>query len=295
MFEKVTRKKAKLRMGLTGPSGAGKTLSALLIAYGIAEDWDKIALIDTEHERARFYANRTDFDIGEFLYAPMSAPYSPEKYIQYVKQGAEAVGVDGVVIVDSFSHAWNNEGGVLEIKDDIAKQRGKTDFSAWNEAGRVQNSLINTILAVDCHTIVTMRSKMAYAMETTDAGKIKPVKIGLEPVQRDNAEYEFDVVLQIDRTHYATASKDTTFLDNFNGIITPELGKQLKDWLSNGKEPDRCEDCGTLIQPAAGRSIEQIVSGTIKNYGKKLCMHCVAKLINQSKVKSDETTKAVSA
>lgn len=295
MFEKVTRKKAKLRMGLTGPSGAGKTLSALLMAYGIAGDWDKIALIDTEHERARFYTNRTDFGIGEFLYTPMSAPYSPEKYIQYVKQGAETVGTDGVVIVDSFSHAWKSEGGVLEIKEEISKQRGKTDFSAWNDAGRIQDNLVNSILAVDCHTIVTMRSKMAYAMETTDTGKIKPVKIGLEPIQRDNTEYEFDVVLQIDRTHYATASKDTTFLDNFNGIITPELGKQLKDWLSNGKEPDRCEDCGTLIQPTAGRSIEQIVSGTVKNYGKKLCMHCVAKLINQSKVKSDETTKTVSA
>ena len=55
MFETVTRKKAKLRLALTGVSGAGKTLSALYIAYGITGDWSKIALIDTEHERARFY------------------------------------------------------------------------------------------------------------------------------------------------------------------------------------------------------------------------------------------------
>ena len=51
-MEKVTRRKAKLRLALTGVSGAGKTLSALYIAYGMTDDWDKIAVIDTEHERA---------------------------------------------------------------------------------------------------------------------------------------------------------------------------------------------------------------------------------------------------
>ena len=68
MFQTVTRKKAKLRLALTGVSGAGKTLSALYIAYGMTGDWSKIALIDTEHERARFYANRSDLGTGEFLY-----------------------------------------------------------------------------------------------------------------------------------------------------------------------------------------------------------------------------------
>ena len=113
MFETVTRKKAKLRMALTGVSGAGKTLSALYIAYGITGDWSKIALIDTEHERARFYANRSDLGTGEFLYAPFEPPYSPMRYKEYVLQGALAVGSDGVVIVDSFTHAWNNEGGPM--------------------------------------------------------------------------------------------------------------------------------------------------------------------------------------
>ena len=34
-FTKAERKKAKLRLGLTGVSGSGKTYSALLIASGI--------------------------------------------------------------------------------------------------------------------------------------------------------------------------------------------------------------------------------------------------------------------
>jgi len=286
MFETVTRQKSKLRMGLVGTSGSGKTLGALYIAYGITADWSKIALIDTEHERGRFYANRTDLEIPtvEFLYQSLTAPYSPEKYIAYVQEAAAAVGPDGVIIVDSFSHAWDNEGGVLDIKNEIAKtQKNGNSFSAWDEAGKVQNNLINAILSVNAHTIVTMRAKMAYAMETDDRGKTRPVKIGLAPVQRENAEYEFDIVINISRDHTAVTSKDTTFLDAFSGIITPEIGKQLHEWLDNGVEPERCADCGAVITAAKGRTIQQIAEGSLKAYGRRLCMKCVATELKRRK------------
>ena len=236
-FQEVVRAKSKLRMALTGVSGAGKTLGALYIAYGLTGDWSRIAVIDTEHERARMYANRTDLGTGKFLYCPLYPPYTAEQYTSLVKEAASLVGPDGAVIVDSFSHAWNNEGGVLDVKDKIAAQAGKNSYTAWNEAGKVQNSLVNTILAVECHMIVTMRSKMDYVMQENERGKTQPVKVGLAPVQRDDTEYEFDIVLDIARSHIATASKDVTFLDKFGEIITPELGRQLKAWLDDGVDP----------------------------------------------------------
>jgi hypothetical protein len=236
-FEPATRQKSKLRMALTGVSGGGKTLGALYIAYGITGDWSKVALIDTEHERARFYANREDLGIGTFLYQAMYAPFSPQRYKQMVAEGAEAVGADGVVIIDSMTHAWNSEGGVLDIKDKIAGRAGMNSYTAWNEAGKEQTGLVNAVFATNCHTIVTMRSKMEYAMQTNDKGKQQPVKIGLAPVQRDDTEYEFDIVLDIGRDHIASASKDVTFLDKFGQIITPELGRQLSEWLNDGVEP----------------------------------------------------------
>ena len=49
-FQEVVRAKSKLRMALTGVSGAGETLGALYIAFGLTGDWSKIAVIDTEHE-----------------------------------------------------------------------------------------------------------------------------------------------------------------------------------------------------------------------------------------------------
>lgn len=283
IFEPVTRAKSKARIALTGPSGSGKTLSALYLAFGITGDWSKVALIDTEHERGRFYANREDFKTGPYLYHTMTPPYTPDKYIDYVQSAAQAVGSDGVVIVDSFSHAWDNEGGVLDIKSEIAKQRGKNDYTAWDEAGKIQNNLVNTILSVNCHTIITMRAKMAYAMEVNDRGKTVPVKIGLAPVQRENTEYEFDIVFQLDRQHIASLSKDTTFLDNWCGVITPELGRQLGEWLSQGVELPRCSDCGRVIMSDGRRTVRQIIDGTVKNYGRQLCMPCVAKVVREQK------------
>lgn len=181
-FKKVQRKVAKLRAACTGPSGSGKTLSSLYLAFGFTNDWNKIALIDTEHGRAQFYANRSDLGTGEFLYDELTPPYSPERYIEKVKEAASVVGPDGVIIVDSFSHAWDNEGGILDLKTQLEKSQNKNSFTVWNEAGKIQNNLVNTLLSVDCHVIVTLRSKMAYAMEQNERGKMEPVKLGLAPV-----------------------------------------------------------------------------------------------------------------
>lgn len=285
LFNPVTREKAKLRMALQGVSGGGKTLSALYIAYGMTGDWGKVALIDTEHERAREYADRSDLPTptGTFLYAPMTPPYNVEKYIQYVRAGAEAVGADGVVIVDSLSHAWSGEGGVLEYKDQIASnQRGQNSYTAWNAAGKLQNSLVDSILSVPCHTICTLRVKQDYALQPNERGKMEPVKLGLAPIQRDNLEYEFDIVMNIARDHIATTSKDVTFLDGFGGVITPQLGKDLAAWLNDGKEPERhiCADCGKIIKSGVNRKTGEIVPAADvaalgeKQFGRPLCRDC---------------------
>lgn len=120
------------------------------------------------------------------------------------------------------------------------------------------------------------------------------MQIGLAPVQRENTEYEFDIVLNIARNHIACASKDTTFLDSWSGIITPELGTSLKEWLDNGVEPEKCSDCGQLIKPTGGRTVEQIVTGTVKNYGRKMCWSCMAREINKRKEEAKNAAQTVS-
>lgn len=282
-FKIVQRKLAFIRAALQGPSGAGKTVGALLLAYGICSDWSKICVIDTEHGRAQFYGSREDLGIGEFMYAELPPPFTVERYIVLAKEAEKIVGSDGVIVIDSISHAWEGEGGVLDYKESVEQQIGKNSFTAWNDAGKKQNMLINTLLSLDCHVIVTMRTKMAYAMEVNERGKTVPVKVGLAPVQRENAEYEFDLAFNIARNHIASVSKDTTFLDSWSGIITAELGEKIKKWLAEGKEPSRCADCGSVIMSAQGRTADEIADGTLKNYGRCLCWKCMTAEIKKLK------------
>ena len=302
-FSKAKREKSKARICLTGASGGGKTLSSLYLAYGMTGNWDKIAVIDSERGRALLYANRSDLGTGEFLHCDLEPPYTTERYIEAMREAEKLVGEDGVIIIDSGSHAWKGEGGVLDYKEQISSQRGKTDFSAWNDAGKVQNRFIDTIMDLNCSVIVTLRSKSEYVQEKDpETGKSTVRKLGLAPVQRDDFEYEFMLVMDCDKeTHNATIIKDNTFLDaqGFYGKITPELGKQLREWMNEGVEPTiyTCEHCGKKIkaytfEDGTTMSVEEIVAKSKETYGQQLCMDCVFEA-SSAQDESDETEDSV--
>jgi pantothenate kinase-related protein Tda10 len=72
-FKKAVRKKAKLRLGIEGPSGSGKSYTSLLIGKGLANG-GKIAVIDTENSSASLYSHICDFDVAD-----LDPPYTPER------------------------------------------------------------------------------------------------------------------------------------------------------------------------------------------------------------------------
>lgn len=227
-FTKAVRKKAKLRLALTGPSGSGKTWGALEIAKGLG---GRIACIDTEKGSASLYSDRADFDVLE-----LAPPYSPEKYIEAIKE-AEAAGYD-VLIIDSVTHEWSGSGGVLELVDQVATARFRgNSWSAWNELTPRHRAFIDAMLQSRMHIIATGRSKTETA-QVEENGRKKVAKLGMKTEQRDGFEYEFTVVLDIVHDgHYAVASKDRTGL--FKGDakpITEQTGAQLLAWLEAGEE-----------------------------------------------------------
>jgi len=78
------REDIKLRVGISGASGSGKTYSALLMAYGMTEDWAKIAVVDTENGSANLYS-----DLGDYNVLNLNEPYSPEHYNQSPTRSVE--------------------------------------------------------------------------------------------------------------------------------------------------------------------------------------------------------------
>ncbi len=235
MFRPAERKKAKLRLGISGPAGSGKTASALLIAHGITNDWAKIGLVDTESGSGELYANTTigGVNIGKYNVATITPPFEPQKYINAIK-AAENTGIE-VVILDSISHAWVGEGGLLDTQGKVASKTGNS-YTAWREVTPLHNKFVEAMLQSKIHVIATMRSKQEYALESGEKGKTIVRKLGMAPVQRDGMDYEFTVVFDLSHEHVAGVSKDRTSL--FDGkyfVPTPDTGKQLKEWLESGK------------------------------------------------------------
>ena len=247
-LKKATRKQVKLKMNISGASGAGKTTGALRLAKGLVGSWDKVAVIDTENSSASLYSN-----LGDFHVIDLSPPFSPERYIQAIDV-CLAGGIE-CIIIDSSSHEWSGAGGCIEMNEKIAQSKFKGNtWSAWSDTTPRHDAFVNKVLQSPVHVITCTRSKMETVMG--DDKRVK--KIGMKDIQRDGWEYELTVSLNIDRdTHMANASKDRTNVferkDPF--IITEEIGVLIKDWCESGvvalSVKEELEACTTIEQLGA--------------------------------------------
>jgi hypothetical protein len=231
------RKQAKIKLGLQGCAGSGKTYSALLIAFGLCGEWNKIAVIDTENYSASLYAH-----LGGFKVLNISAPFSPEKYIEAIRL-CENSGIE-VIIIDSTSHEWEGAGGILEIHSNM---QGNS-FTNWSKLTPRHNAFVQAILQSPCHIIGSIRTKQEYVLSEKN-GKQVPEKVGLKGVTREGMDYEFTIVLDINIKHFASASKDRTglFMDKPEFKITSSTGEQILAWCNDGVPPEPEEDFSIRI------------------------------------------------
>lgn len=224
-FTKATKAKAKLRMAITGPSGAGKTMTALRIASGLG---GKIAVIDSEHLSASKYADRFDFDTCD-----LNGKTNPAQYIEAIRE-AESAGYS-VVIIDSMTHAWEATKEFVDRKK--AASNSGNGFTAWADGTKLWNSLQDAIQGSSVDVIATMRSKVDYSQEVENGKKVVK-KLGMAPEVRDGTEFAYDVVLDMDCDHNGRVSK--TRCDALDGYFEAKpgeaLGKTLREWLSDGVE-----------------------------------------------------------
>jgi len=232
---------SKLRSLLTGPSGAGKTLSALFIARGLAGPTGKIIMIDTERGSGDLYASVTPYSI-----ISLTSPFSPDRYVEAI-QLAEKAGAD-VIIIDSLSHEWMGDGGTLAIHNKITEALGNkgNSWTAWRKVTPKHDKVIATIRGSRCHVIATVRTKQEHAQETVD-GKVQIVKLGMAPVQRDDTDYEFDLIFKMNMSHYAAVDKGRTitgpalttlFSEDEAFMPSVQTGEIIKEWLDSAETED---------------------------------------------------------
>lgn len=170
------RSDVKLIASVAGPSGAGKTYTALKLARGLAGDNGKIVLCDTEHGRSQTYA-----DVGApWEWIDFQPPFSPDRYIEALK-AAEAAN-PAVVVVDSVSHEYEGEGGLFDLVEQFLQKRAGDDtrkraalsFSAWDYAKREHKKLLLHMLRMPCHLVLAMRAQDKIDL-IREGGQLKAV------------------------------------------------------------------------------------------------------------------------
>lgn len=292
MFKKATKTRSHIRFGIAGPSGAGKTWTALKIARGLVGESGTIAVLDTEHGSASLYAG----DVAEFDVAELTT-FDPREYCKII-EGAGKAGYDALII-DSLTHAWSGKGGALELVDKAAKRsKAGNKFVAWREVTPLHNRLVETILSYPGHVICTLRSKTEYTMEENERGKKVPTKVGLAPIQRDGLEYECTVFGEMDLDHTLTISKSRCSALADEVITRPDerVGHTLLEWLSDGEfvtpvpekqeEPAAKKAATKEVKSAPGKSMLVQLGNVLT--GDELAAWCMEHAGNMRAMKDQE-------
>lgn len=229
MFQKAVKQDSKLRLAISGISGAGKTWTALALGCGLARALEgRAAVIDTEHGSASKYADTFDFDVLNL------DDHHPEAFIRAI-EGAEKAGY-AVIVLDGISAEWD---ACLELVDQASKRMKGNSYMAWGDVTPLHNKFIKAIVTSEAHIIATLRSKSEYVIEQTASGKSAPRKVGMAPKQRDGMEYEFDIFGELTLEHDFIIHKSRMSALSGKVISKPgaDMVSGLLEWLSSAKPP----------------------------------------------------------
>jgi hypothetical protein len=238
-FRPAVREQVGLLIGLIGPSGGGKTMSAMKLASGIAGPGGRFAVIDTESRRALHYADMFQFDHCE-----LHAPFRPESYTESILAAANA-GYKAIV-VDSFSHEWAGEGGILDWQEeelqrmagDDWKKREACKMAAWIKPKMSHKKMVQRLLQVNCHLILCFRAEEKVKMEKVN-GKTEIVPIGWQPICSKELPFELTAsfLLTPDRPGYPHPLKlqeQHKALFPLDKTVNEESGRRVAEWAAGG-------------------------------------------------------------
>lgn len=190
-FRPATRTNVALLIGLAGGTGSGKTFTAMRLAAGIAGD-RPFAVIDTEAGRASHYADQFKFDVGE-----LNAPFSPHAYEEAI-MAADDAGYP-VIVVDSMSHEYAGDGGILDMQEAEFVRMGSREavkMASWIKPKMAHKQMMQKLLQVRAHLILCFRAEPKVEMVKVD-GKLqivpKQTLTGLDgwvPITEKNLPFE---------------------------------------------------------------------------------------------------------
>ena len=241
-FRPAARENVWLMIGLAGPSGGGKTFSSMRLATGIAGG-KRFCVIDTESGRASHYADQFQFDVGE-----LRPPFSPQRYAEAIK-AAVAAGYS-TIVVDSMSHEYAGDGGVLDIQEEEYQRMGGRDsakMASWIKPKMEHKRMMQELLQVRAHLVLCFRAEPKIDIIKED-GKTKIVPkqslVGLDgwvPVTEKNVPFELTVSMLLTADHPGIPKpiklqEQHRALFPLDKPITEESGRKIAEWAAGGSK-----------------------------------------------------------
>lgn len=241
-FVPAKRENVGLLIGLAGASGSGKTYSALKLAYGIASSSDKIAFIDTEARRGLHYA---DLFNPPFLYTELSPPFRPDRFVQKIHE-AEKAGAE-VVIIDSFSHEYDGDGGIMDWADELQSSGIKSPGN-WKQPKLAHKKLMNALLQIRATVIFCLRADEKIEIVPASDGRKTSIRpLGWVPICEKRFMYEMTVSFTLDPSDpgvpkfnlpHKLQQQHRDFFPQ-RKHIGDEAGKMLALWAAGGSPRQR--------------------------------------------------------
>lgn len=242
-FRPAVRENVGLLIGLAGASGSGKTYTAMRLASGIAGT-KPFAVIDTEAGRAKHYADRFKFDHGD-----LRPPFRPAAYEEAIL-AADAAGYP-VIVVDSMTHEWSGDGGILDWHEEEFQRMGGRDtvkMAAWIKPKMAHKHMVARLLQVRAHLILCFRAEEKVDMiredgKTRIVPKVSPTGfVGWLPICEKNLPYELTAsfLLTADAPGVPKPIKlqeQHRPLFPLDRPITEESGAAIAAWASGGTAP----------------------------------------------------------
>jgi hypothetical protein len=245
-FRPAKRESVALLIGLSSGTGGGKTFSAMRLAKGICGD-RPFCVIDTEAGRAKHYADRFAFDHGDLL-----PPFTPEHYAEAIKAADDAK--YPVIVVDSCSHEWAGEGGVLDMQEDELDRMAKDDWkkreackmASWIKPKMAHKQMVMRLLQIRAHLILCFRAEPHVEMTRGADGRMEVVaKRGLTgldgwfPICEKSLPYELTAsfLLMADKPGVPRPIKleaQHRALFPLDQPISEECGARLAEWARGG-------------------------------------------------------------
>ena len=240
-LQKAKRIQAKLKIAIGGASGSGKTLSALLMAFGLVKAehpdwtdeqvWDHIAVLDTENSSASLYVGKRvgPTVVGSYNVIDLVPPFEEQTLIDALSV-CEQAEIE-CAIIDSASAFWMD---ALETQGKIA-ERTKSNFSAWKPVKNDQQKMMQAILQCRMHVISNYRAKIEYTQDVENGKKVVK-SLGMGIIAEGNTSYEYTTMFMLDDKHEANATKDRTgIFDGQYFVITADTGRKLYQWMAEGE------------------------------------------------------------